>query len=129
MKNLGKLSLLCFLFLMSCRADSFDMGEDLDLKTFKGDRMACEAGRESLVDALKKAQDKILSHSEDEILSTLGRYDFQLLDERKQKRFIYFLAAGKQCEGAAGESKAETMVIHFNALGLAKEVTFEQGLP
>lgn len=124
------LSLIVLVFFSwSCVPKPFDLGNEVDLESFKKDRGGCESIRTGQIEALKVVSDSILTHSENEVLTTLGRYDFQILDRKNQKVFVYYLEKGPHCEAIQNESSAISMAIYFNATSLAKEVTFQQGMP
>ncbi|MGR3811463.1 hypothetical protein [Jiulongibacter sp. NS-SX5] len=123
--------ILSFLMLglISCASDPFEISKDIDLEKFKSDRGGCLNHRSGSIDDLKAIKDEILTHSENEVLATFGRYDFQILDKKNQKVFVYYLEEGPHCEAIQNESSATTMAIYFNAVSLAKEVTFQIGIP
>ncbi|KPM48578.1 hypothetical protein [Jiulongibacter sediminis] len=121
--------LLFLLFFSACVSEPFELGDGVDLESFKKDRGGCENLRSGQIEALKAVSDNILTHSENEVLATLGRYDFQILDRKNQKVFVYYLEEGPHCEAIQNESSAISMAVYFNATSLAKEVTFQQGMP
>jgi len=118
--------LILLLIASSCSLGPIDMGADFDTAAFRSDRKACEGKREPLSPQLEMVKDSLLGYGENKLTATLGRYDLQMLDERNQKVFIYFLAAGPQCDGNA--SSARTMAVYFNATKLVKEITFQDGI-
>jgi len=121
---------LRFLFilgcLISCRSMPVDIGEGFDSEIFKSDRNACANKRIEMKESLTNGKDSLLGHSENEIYSTLGRYDLQMLDARNQKIFIYFLENGPQCKSKPSE--ATSLAVYFNATKLVKEITFQKGI-
>ena len=119
---------ISFLLLESCNSKEINLG-DFDMETFKKDRGACNGKRTAMIADLKKLQPNILGLSERQIFSSIGRYDFQILDRRNQRYFIYFLEKGPHCEQIQKPSQAQTMALKFNAVGLVKEITFQVGLP
>ncbi|AWV99883.1 hypothetical protein [Arcticibacterium luteifluviistationis] len=112
----------------SCRPKPIDMGAVFSADVFKSDRNACDGLRTSFKEALVANKDSLIGHSENDIFSTLGRYDLQMLDSRNQKVFIYFLEAGPQCESVAKPSESPSMAVYFNATKLVKEITFQDGV-
>jgi len=98
-----------------------------DAKAFKGDRGGCEGKRIKQLDVLKKNKDQILSISENEIVKSLGRYDYQLLDKKSEKYVVYFFERGPQCQNIRNTTTSEAMILHFNSIGLVKEVVFQKG--
>lgn len=117
---------LFFFSLLSCQPKPIDLGKGFDSEVFRSDRNACKGKRILQKAILVSAKDSLLGHSENELFSTLGRYDLQMLDKRNQKVFIYFLEAGPQCDSKPTE--AASMAIYFNATKLVKEVTFQNGI-
>lgn len=94
---------------------------------FSSDRGACKNERTKMRDLLFKNKDLILGISENEVFKTFGRYDYQGLDRKNEKSFVYFLEKGPQCENIQNPTKAEAMTLNFNSIGLVKEVVFNQG--
>ncbi|WP_341226308.1 hypothetical protein [uncultured Arcticibacterium sp.] len=126
MRNL--LFFCLILGVSSCRSKPIDMGGDFDSELFRSDRNACNGLRADLHDALVANKDSLLGHSENDIFSTLGRYDLQMLDSRNQKVFIYFLEKGPQCENIPKPTEATSLAVYFNATKLVKEITFQKGV-
>ena len=96
-------------------------------KDFKGDRGGCEGKRIKQLNLLKDNKDNILSISENEIVKAMGRYDYQLLDKKSEKYVVYFFEPGPQCENIRNKTTSEAMILHFNSIGLVKEVVFQKG--
>jgi hypothetical protein len=121
---------LSFLFLLvgfiSCRSMPVEVGEKFDSEVFRSDRNACLNKRLDMKESLMQGKDALIGHSENDMFSTLGRYDLQMLDARNQKVFIYFLEPGPQCERKPSE--AISMAVYFNATKLVKEITFQKGI-
>lgn len=105
-----------------------DLG-DFDQETFQSDRGGCRGERVAVEAKLRALESKLLGASENQIKDALGRYDFQILDERSQKAFVYYLAPGPHCEAIQNPSDAISMSLSFNAIGLVKQVTFQRGMP
>ncbi len=122
-----KLVLLPFL-LLACQSGTINLGK-VDTDSFKSDRGGCDSKRKELISGLEAVKDSLLSHSENEVLATLGRYDFQILDRKNEKVFMYYLEPGPHCEHIQNESLARSMAIYLNSVSLVKEVTFQKGLP
>lgn len=101
--------------------------EGFDSELFKGDRGGCEGKRIQQLALLKKNKDRILSISENEIVKTIGRYDYQLLDKKSEKYVVYFFESGPQCQNIRNITTSEAMILHFNSIGLVKEVVFQRG--
>jgi hypothetical protein len=122
-----QLSFIFILFaILSCQSSPFQVGEGFDSDLFKSDRNGCSGKRTEMTKAIETYKDAFIGHSENEIFNTLGRYDFQMLDSRNQKVFIYFLEEGPQCDRKPSE--ARSMAVYFNATKLVKEITFQKGV-
>lgn len=107
---------------------SLDLGT-FDQATFQSDRGGCQGKRKALLDSFKILETKLLGASENQIKDALGRYDFQILDERSQKIFVYYFEPGAHCEVIQNPSEAMSVALYFNAIGLVKQVTFQRGMP
>ncbi len=94
---------------------------------FSSDRGSCKNQRAAMRDLLFKNKDLILGISENEVFKTFGRYDYQGLGRKNEKSFVYFLEKGPQCDNIQNPTQAEAMILHFNSIGLVKEVVFNHG--
>lgn len=68
-------------------------------------------------------QDALLGSDEMEIVSILGKPDEQELYKRNQKFLYYYIDPAKACGDSTTSSRR--LVVRFNAVGLAKELTIE----
>jgi hypothetical protein len=118
--------LLLSIAFISCRSTPVEVGEGFDSEVFRSDRNACLNKRLDMKESLTRGKDALIGHSENDMFSTLGRYDLQMLDARNQKVFIYFLEPGPQCDRKPSE--AISMAVYFNATKLVKEITFQKGI-
>jgi hypothetical protein len=122
-------SLLIGILFWGCSNSApVDLG-NFDTEGFRSDRGGCENKREALQSDLKAVKDKLLGLSENQTIKALGRYDYQILDRKNEKVFIYFLEKGPQCEHIQNPSSALTMAVYLNSVSLVKEVTFQKGKP
>ncbi len=126
MRNL--IVLLFCITLFSCQKKKADLGT-FDLQTFRTDRGGCEGKREKLIEELKTLKPKILGLTENQVVETLGRYDFQILSRRNEKVFVFYLEKGPHCEVIQNPTQARSMILYFNAASLVKEVSFQFGSP
>ena len=94
----------------------------IDSKSWKEDKGACNHIRSTMIDAMKAEKEKLLALSEMQIVELLGRADENELYTRNQKFFYYYLEPSPSCDSLKGEN-ATRLVIRFNAVGLAKEVS------
>ena len=99
----------------------------LDTAAFKSDRGGCGGSRERQIDLLKENLERFPGISENQIFEALGRYDYQVLDQKNEKVFVYFLEPGPQCEQMQAPTQAESLVLYLNAVKLVKEVVIRKG--
>ncbi|GAA4446680.1 hypothetical protein GCM10023189_02110 [Nibrella saemangeumensis] len=118
-----------FLILFSSCSDTPDRLGRLDLVKWRQDRGGCNGLRSMLVPDLKAVQQDLKGRSSNEIGQLLGRPDINQIADRAQKFYIYFLEKGPHCEDTRLKSNAPTVAIRMGAIGLATEVTFQNGLP
>jgi len=116
------LFLLFSLFLLSCGKPLPDL-PGIDQAAWAADKGACSGSRTGMMDAVKANTDKLLSLSEVDLVALLGRPDEEELYKRNQKFYYYYLQPAPTCGNQTGS--ALRLVIRFNAVGLAKEVTVE----
>jgi hypothetical protein len=99
----------------------------LDAEAFKDDRGGCNGGRAKQIALVKEHKDAFLGISENEIFKGIGRYDYQVLDRKNEKVFVYFLEPGPQCEQMQNPTQAESLVLYMNAVKLVKQVVIRKG--
>lgn len=99
----------------------------LDTAAFKGDRAGCNGGRKGQITLLKENRERFLGISENEIFNAIGRYDYQVLDRKNEKVFVYYLEPGPQCEQIQAPTQAQSLVLYLNAVKLVKEVEIREG--
>ena len=114
-------SLLVFIFF--CCGSSSPELEGIDATLWKSDKYGCLEQRTQFITAITTQKDKLKSLTEDDIIDLLGRPDQNELYSRNQKFYRYFLEPGPSCEKAVPNPKR--LIIRFNAIGLAKEVSVE----
>ncbi len=115
--------------LFSCAKGEKISFENFENEAFKTDRSACLEKRTQFTNVLKSQKDLFLGKTENDVFATLGRYDYQILDRKNEKIFIYFLEKGAQCENIQNETSANRLVLYFNSVSLVKEVTFQTTNP
>ena len=118
-----------FILFVGCSKNTPLDLQGFDTLTFEKDRGGCLNQRQNLIEELKKRENLILGASQNQIAEALGRYDYQILDERNQKIYVYFLEKGPHCEFIQNPSQAQTLALHFNAISLVKKVTYQRGNP
>ena len=109
--------------LSSCEKPLPDL-KGIDSKSWKEDKGACNHLRSSMIEAMKAEKEKLLALNEMQIVELLGRADENELYKRNQKFFYYYLEPSPLCDTLKGKD-ATKLVIRFNAMGLAKEVSLE----
>ncbi len=103
--------------------------KSFDNTSWKSDKLACKGERKALADDFEQIRRELLGQSQESIIELLGRPDFQLLYERSQKVYVYFIEPGTQCTGDKEAAKSRTIYFRFNALNRATEVMYSQGKP
>lgn len=98
--------------------------DGVDLGAWKDDRGACKGVREEMIPAIDQQKEKLLALREADIISVLGKPDENELYKRNQKFFYYNLQPSKDCSSSAVDAPKQ-LVIRFNAMGLAKEISIE----
>ncbi|GAB3642105.1 hypothetical protein GCM10027423_27410 [Spirosoma arcticum] len=101
----------------------------LDLKKWRGDRGGCNGVRSTLVPAFRAEIQNLKGNSANTIGELLGRPDINQIADRNQKYYIYFLEKGTHCDRPSEKSNSPSVAIRMSAIGLATEVTFQNGLP
>jgi hypothetical protein len=104
-------------------------GHSFQADLWKKDKLGCQGQREKLSAEFDSIRRNLLSMSQDEIRDVLGSPDFQMLQTRNQKYYIYFIEKGEQCQNSQADSKAKTIAIRFSATGYATEINYQQGKP
>jgi hypothetical protein len=117
------------LFFVACQSPKSTKIAGVDFEVFKNDRGGCDNKRESFIETLKTNKDALLSFSENQVFATLGRYDFQVLDKKNEKSFVYYLEKGNHCENIQNPSEAQSLTLKFNSVSLVKEVLLGRGNP
>ena len=116
---------LTSLILLSC-GKALPEIEGMDLSAWRHDKNGCSQIRSESMEKLSDQKDKLLALSEMDIVKLLGRPDVNELSDRNQKLYYYYLEAGSHCPGGDTTAEARRLAIRFNAMGLAKEVRFEE---
>ncbi len=109
-------------FLWGCSSPQTNI-EGVNWEVWKNDRGACNNRRAQFHESLAAQKDKLKALSEMEIVRLLGKPDQNELYKRNQKFYYYFLTPGPDC--AQPDSAARQLIVRFNAIGLAKEISIE----
>jgi hypothetical protein len=100
--------------------------QGLDAAAWKADRHACQGTRAAGLATLQEQKKNFLGLSEMQIVSVFGTPDRNELYKRNQKFYYYDLQPSTDCPHANPASdEALALVIRFNAMGLAKEISIE----
>lgn len=108
--------------LIACGKPMPDLSP-LDLEQWKEDKNGCLRLREQNISHLIDQLEELKGLSEKDIIELLGRPDRNELYKRNQKFYYYDIDPGKTCPDSKPEN--QQLVLRFNAMGLAKEVTVE----
>ena len=101
----------------------------LDLKKWRGDRGGCNGVRATLVPAFKAEAQNLKGKTANTIGELLGRPDVNQIEDRNQKFYVYFIEKGPQCDQVGSKSESRSVAIRMSAIGLATEITFQNGIP
>ena len=116
---------LLFLALLfsSCGKDLPEL-EGMDLVSWKNDKNACSGKRLEMLKSIESEKTKLIALSEMDIVALLGKPDQNELYKRNQKFYTYFVQPSAACDAGLTD-RPRRLVIRFNAMGLAKEVSIE----
>ena len=118
-----KYTIVSLFFLLSC-GKALPSFEGIDLQAWKDDKQACHGARSSMIEAMDTQSKKLLALSQQEVIGLLGKPDENELYKRNQKFFYYFIQPSAACTNSNTQNPKK-LVIRFNAVGLAKEVSIE----
>lgn len=121
-------TLLIFSAISGCGSAPDEFGK-LDLKSWRGDRGGCNGVRATLLPGFKAEIQNLKGKTTNTIGELLGRPDVNQIADRNQKFYIYFLDKGTHCDQAGGKSTSRSVAIRMSAIGLATEITFQNGIP
>ena len=114
--------------LCSCGSPPDQFGK-LDLKKWRGDRGGCNGVRAALVPDFKAETQNLKGKTANTIGELLGRPDVNQIADRNQKFYVYFLEKGAHCDQSGQKSDSRSVAIRMSAIGLATEITFQNGIP
>ena len=122
------LILFCLsIFLVSCTKKPNVNG--LDTELFKKDRGGCLGNRKKQLDWFSLHRLDWKGVSSNDIEEVLGKPDIQQLADRNQEYYIYFFEPGAHCSDIKKGTSARSIAFRFSAMGLATEITFQDGMP
>jgi hypothetical protein len=117
-----RLAIFVISLLVACTPAKEELS-GIDWTTWKGDRNGCLQKRIAYLSPVQSQVEKLKARSEMDIVALMGRPDATELSRRNQKFYTYFISAGPACEQS--DSISKKLIIRFNAMGMAKEVTVE----
>lgn len=116
--------LLLTCVFLSCSADQ-NQFEEFDSIAWKKDYKACSGQRLAMKKDFEQIKSKLKGLDQMEIIEVLGKPDFQRLEDRHMKSYLYFLEPASTC--TAGKADAKTIVVRFNSVDRVFEIIYEQG--
>lgn len=108
--------------LLSCGKNRSTLN-GIDLQAWQSDKDGCNGFRTQTIDTLQTQTNSLLGLKEMDIVDLLGVPDQNELYKRNQKFYTYFLHPAPTCPSP--DSTPLKLIIRFNAMGLAKEVSTE----
>lgn len=111
------------------RCSTEDTFGQLDLKKWRSDRGGCNGVRATLEPGFRAEVQNLKGKTSNTLGEWLGRPDANVLADRNQKFYVYFLEKGPQCDQTGVKSTSRSVAIRFSAIGIATEITFQNGLP
>ena len=108
------------IILTSC-GKSLPVLDGIDNLSWKNDKNGCAGKRSEMIEGIQAQKEKLLGLNELEMVNLLGKPDQNELYKRNQKFYYYFVQPSIACDSSGTDNPA-TLVIRFNAMGLAKEV-------
>lgn len=110
------------LVLVSCGKQLPDLAP-IDVAQWRTDKGGCGNIRWSSIQQLTEQLEELKALSEGDVVTLLGRPDRNELYKRNQKFYYYDIEPGKACSDSIKTN--QQLILRFNAMGLAKEVTIE----
>jgi hypothetical protein len=101
----------------------------LDVAKWRSDRGGCYGIRATLLKDLKGSSQQFKSVHVNNLGGILGRPDINIIAERNQKFYVYFLEKGIHCDDPKQKSMAPSVAFRISAIGLVTEITFQNGTP
>ncbi|WP_338874048.1 hypothetical protein WBJ53_00265 [Spirosoma sp. SC4-14] len=123
------LILLSIIFLLADCSTAPDQFGKLNLKKWRSDRGGCNGVRATLEPDFKAEIQNLKGKTTNTIGELLGRPDVNQIEDRNQKFYIYYIEKGPQCDQPGAKSNSRSVAIRMSAIGLATEITFQNGIP
>lgn len=122
------LFLSCFLLLLTACKPKPDL-QGFPVDKWKADKGGCQGVRQTLVPDFKKIRQVLKGTTSNDFVEIFGKPDINQIADRNEEYYVYFLEAGPHCEDITKRSEAASVAIRFSSVGLASEITFQQGTP
>lgn len=119
---------LLILLLAGCYSTP-DKFAKLDVAKWRSDRGGCNGVRAKLVKDLDASRQEFKGVHVNDLGGILGRPDVNMIADRNQKFYIYFLEKGLHCDDPKKKSQARSVAFRIGAIGLVTEVTYQNGTP
>lgn len=110
--------------ILSSSCSTTPVLEDFDVESWKTDKNGCNKKRIELADQLISQKDKLLSLDEMEMVTAIGKPDRHEIYKRSEKFYYYSIDPDSACSSQM--QQARMLVVRFNAVGLAKEISIEE---
>ncbi len=121
MQRYNWFNLVFVLFLMGSCGKPLPSLDNINLSVWKEDLNGCTGKRLEMQQSIAGQKDKLLALDEKQLIKLLGRPDQNELYKRNQKFYTYFISPAPSCN--APSSGSIKLIVRFNAMGLANEVT------
>ena len=122
------ISVLLMALLVSCNASPDTFGK-LDIAKWRSDRGGCYGIRATLLTDFSAVRQDFKSIHVNDLGNLLGRPDINMIAERNQKYYVYFLEKGTHCTDPKQKPAAPSVAFRISAIGLVTEITFQNGTP
>lgn len=126
MSRFAWLSFLFIIVLESSCGKELPVLDGIDRQAWKDDKNACGEERTKMIDSITSQKEKLLGLSESDVVSLLGKPDRNELYKRNQKFYYYFVQPSEDCDSEFKVGHPARLVVRFNAMGLAKEISVDK---
>ncbi len=101
----------------------------LDVAKWRSDRGGCYGIRATLLNDFNASRQEFKGVHVNDLGGILGRPDINMIAERNQKFYVYFLEKGIHCDDPKQKSLSRSVAFRISAIGLVTEITFQKGTP
>lgn len=114
--------------LLSCSGP--DKLGTLDVKAWRNDRGGCSGVRQGLLTNFEQVREQFKGLHVNDLGKLLGRPDVNEIQDRNQKVYVYYVEKGPHCGDDTGaKSRARSVFLRVNSVGLVTEVSTQNGTP